>query len=52
MVEDSFDPFRSEVVSDDPGFETLESRVFYLIKAVIVKDRNEWVVICDDLEVW
>lgn len=51
MVEDSFDSFSGEVVSDDPGFETLESRVFYLIKMVTVKDWDEWVVIYDDLEV-
>ena len=31
MVEDSFDPFRSEVVSNDPDFEMMESRIFYLI---------------------
>ena len=52
MVEDSFDPFHSEVVSDDPGFETLESMVFDLIKVVVVKNWDEWMVICDDLEVW
>ena len=52
VVEDSFDPFCSEVVANDPGFEALELRVFYLIKAVVVKDWDEWVVICDNFEVW
>jgi hypothetical protein len=38
VVENSFDPFHGNVVSDDPGFETLESRVFYLIQAMIIED--------------
>ncbi len=28
MVENSFNPFHGKVISDDPGFEMLESRIF------------------------
>ena len=31
-------------------FEALESWIFYLVKAVIVEDWNEWVIVCDDGE--
>jgi hypothetical protein len=43
VVENSFDPFHGKVVSDDSGFETLESMVFYFIQVVILEDRE-----CDD----
>ena len=50
VVQDAFDPLRSEVIGHDSVFKALEAWVLNLIETVIIEDRYEWMVISDHSE--